>query len=55
MQYLQQQIARFNVPHATVETILARNPAAIYGFDLEQLQQVAERIGPVFEATEQAA
>ena len=37
------------VPPDETEQILTRNPAAIYGFDLDALQPVADRIGPTIE------
>jgi predicted TIM-barrel fold metal-dependent hydrolase len=49
MAYLQEQIDRFDVSIDDVETILARNPAKVYGFDLTKLQTVADRIGPTFD------
>jgi predicted TIM-barrel fold metal-dependent hydrolase len=54
MRYLGEQIGRHNVAPDKVETILARNPAAIYGFDLGKLQKIADRVGPVFKQVEPA-
>jgi len=34
------------LPSDEVHTILARNPARLYGFDLDDLQPIADRIGP---------
>jgi predicted TIM-barrel fold metal-dependent hydrolase len=34
------------LPPDEVHTILARNPARLYGFDLDELQPIADRIGP---------
>jgi predicted TIM-barrel fold metal-dependent hydrolase len=49
MSYLDTQIRKHNVSLDKVETILAGNAAAVYGFDLAKLQPVADRIGPVFD------
>jgi predicted TIM-barrel fold metal-dependent hydrolase len=48
MAFLGDQIARNNVSLDKVETILSRNPAAIYGFDLAKLRPIADRVGPDF-------
>jgi predicted TIM-barrel fold metal-dependent hydrolase len=55
MAYLDEHMRRYDVSADTVETILSRNPASIYGFDLAKLQKVADRIGPQFSALEKAA
>jgi predicted TIM-barrel fold metal-dependent hydrolase len=34
------------VPIDEASTILTRNPARLYGFDLDVLQPIADRIGP---------
>jgi predicted TIM-barrel fold metal-dependent hydrolase len=34
------------LPPDEVHTILARNPARLYGFDLDELQPIADRVGP---------
>jgi predicted TIM-barrel fold metal-dependent hydrolase len=49
VQYLREQITTAGVPLADVERVMSVNPAAIYGFDLDALRPIAERVGPNFE------
>jgi predicted TIM-barrel fold metal-dependent hydrolase len=46
MQYLTDIQSKFDVSADDLETVLAHNPAKIFGFDLAALQTVADRIGP---------
>jgi predicted TIM-barrel fold metal-dependent hydrolase len=46
MSYLSEIKRRFEIPEADLQQVLAGNPAKIFGFDLEALQPVADRIGP---------
>jgi predicted TIM-barrel fold metal-dependent hydrolase len=46
--YLSEIKRRFDVADADLHEILAANPARIFGFDLDALQPVADRIGPDF-------
>jgi predicted TIM-barrel fold metal-dependent hydrolase len=48
MSYLGEIKHSFGVPDADMEQILSVNPARIFGFDLDALQPVADRIGPDF-------
>jgi predicted TIM-barrel fold metal-dependent hydrolase len=50
MTYFAEIVQKFGVPRADLETIFSANPAKIFGFDLEALQPVADRIGPDYDA-----
>jgi predicted TIM-barrel fold metal-dependent hydrolase len=50
MTYLSDIKRRFEVSDADLEEVLALNPAKIFGFDLDALQPVADRIGPDFDS-----
>jgi ABC-type enterochelin transport system substrate-binding protein len=52
--YLTEIQAKFGVTREKMEQVLARNPAKIFGFDLDALQLVADRIGPDFSAIDAA-
>jgi predicted TIM-barrel fold metal-dependent hydrolase len=48
MDYLAEIKQKFDVSDSDFEQVLARNPAKIFGFDLDALQPVADRVGPEF-------
>jgi hypothetical protein len=49
MSYFAEIVQRFDVPRADLEEILTVNPAKIFGFDVNALQKVADRIGPDYD------
>jgi predicted TIM-barrel fold metal-dependent hydrolase len=48
VQQLTETFARVDVDQADIRKILGGNAARLYGFDLDVLQPIADRVGPVF-------
>jgi predicted TIM-barrel fold metal-dependent hydrolase len=51
VEQLQDTFNRTDVSLADIKRILGENAANLYGFNLEELQPIADRIGPVFTTT----
>jgi predicted TIM-barrel fold metal-dependent hydrolase len=49
IEYLMEIKAKFGISTTDLEAVLAHNPAKLFGFDLEALQPVADRVGPEFD------
>jgi hypothetical protein len=55
MRDLARQFDTFGISREDAATILRDNPAKLFGFDVDKLQPIADRVGPDFWADREVA